>query len=120
MKQPLRLALALFALCAIVLAAVLTVALAIWADFDAAERAAASALLQTRDVALVALLLLVAAATAIVFAPALRRLFGGPAKLAEEARILLGAHRGHRVRAGGDADLGSIARTLNALSLIHI
>ncbi|HSC01446.1 MAG TPA: exonuclease domain-containing protein, partial [Burkholderiaceae bacterium] len=116
MKLPLRLALALLALCTTVLAAVLAVAVAMWADFDAAERAAASALLQTRDVALVALLLLVAAATAIVFAPTLRRLFGGPARLAEEARILLDAHRAHRVRPGGDADLGSIARTLNTLA----
>jgi DNA polymerase-3 subunit epsilon len=116
MKLPLRLALALLALCTTVLAAVLAVAVAMWADFDAAERAAALALLQTRDVAVVALLLLVAAATAIVFAPALRRLFKGPARLAEEARILLDAHRAHRVRPGRDADLGSIARTLNTLA----
>ena len=116
MKLPLRLALAVLALCATTLAAVLAVAVVMWIDFDAAERAAASALLQTRVVALLTLMLLVAAAIAIVFAPALRRLFGGPAKLAEEARILLGAHRAHRMRASDDADLGSIARTLNTLA----
>ena len=116
MKLQLKLALAVLALCATGLATVLVVATAMWVDFDAAERAAASALLQTRVVALSAVLLLVAAATAIVLAPALRRLFGGPARLAEEARILLDAHRGHRVRASRDADLGSIARTLNTLA----
>jgi DNA polymerase-3 subunit epsilon len=116
MKLPLRLALAVLALCATVLTAVLAVAAAMWIDFDATERAAATALLQPRAVALVVLLLLVAAATAIVSAPALRRLLGGAAKLAEEAHILLGAHRAHRVRASGDAALGSIARTLNALA----
>ena len=108
MKLPLRLALAVLALCATTLAAVLAVAVVMWIDFDAAERAAASALLQTRVVALSTLMLLVAAAIAIVFAPALRRLFGGPAKLAEEARILLGAHRAHRVRTSGDADLARL------------
>jgi DNA polymerase-3 subunit epsilon len=116
MKQPLRLVLAVLALCSTVLAAVLAVAAVMWFSFDAAERAAASALLQPREVALATLLLLVVAAIAIVFTPALRWLFGGPARLAEEARILLGAHRAHRVRASGDADLGSIARTLNALA----
>jgi DNA polymerase-3 subunit epsilon len=116
MKLPLRLALALLALCATVLAAVLAVALLAWIDFDAAERSAAAALLQPRVVALVMLMLVVAAATAVVFAPILRRLFGRPARLAQEARILLDAHRAHRVRPNGDADLASIAHTLNALA----
>ncbi|MCW5659737.1 MAG: 3'-5' exoribonuclease [Burkholderiaceae bacterium] len=116
MKLRLRLALALLALCTTVLAAVLAVAAAAWFDLDAAERATASALLQTRAVALLVVLLLVVAATAIAFAPVLRRLFGGPAKLAQEARILLDAHRAHRVPTSGDAELGAIARTLNALA----
>jgi DNA polymerase-3 subunit epsilon len=112
----LRLALALLALCTTVLAAVLAVAAVAWFDLDAAERATALALLQTRAVALLVVLLLVVAATAIAFAPVLRRLFGGPAKLAQEARILLDAHRAHRVPTSGDAELGAIARTLNALA----
>lgn len=111
-----RLALAVASICAAVLAAIAAVAGALWADFDAAERAASAALLEARLVSVLALLTLVAAVTAIAFAPFVRRLFGGPARLAEETRLLLDANRAWRLRPVGPTELDALARSINQLA----
>ncbi len=111
-----KLAIAVGLLCLTVLAAIALLAAALWTDLDPAERAAAGALVEPRGFLVFLLLAIAAAAIALVVAPFVRDYLAGPAKLAEQARILLGANRAYRVEASDTAELAALARSFNELA----
>lgn len=116
MAVRLKVAVAVTLLCVTVVAAIVAVAGMLWVDFDAAERAAAGALLEARAVQVVLLLLVAALAAAFVFTPFVRDHVAGAAKLAEQVRIVLGANRGWRVQQADTAELDALARLVNQLA----
>ena len=111
-----KLALTVGLLCVTVLAAIAGVAGALWAALDASERAAAGALLAPRLPFVFLLLAIAAGAVAFIVAPFVRAYLAGPAKLAEQARIVLSANRAYRVDETETAELDALARVLNELA----
>ncbi len=116
MRAPVKLALAVGLLCLAVLAAIAGVAGALWAALGAGERAAAGALLAPRLPLIMLLLAIAAGAAAFIFMPFVRAHLAGPAKLAEQARIVLDANRAYRVQETDTAELDALARVLNELA----
>ncbi len=109
-------ALALCAACLVLLGAFAGVAGAVWADLDAQERAALAALLEPHSVIVVLALAMACGALAFLAAPIVRVYLGGPARLAEQARLVLGANRAYRVRDAASAELDSLAQAFNELA----
>ncbi len=111
-----KVALAVGTLCVTLLVAIAGVAGALWADLNEHERAALRTLLEPHDVILVLALAIVGGALGFVAAPFARIYLAGPAKLAEQARIMLGANRAFRVRASDTAELETLAQAFNELA----
>lgn len=116
MRARVKLALTVGLLCLVVLAAIAGVAGALWADLGAEERAALSRLLGRHAVIIVLGLLMAGGALAFLAAPFMRGYLAGPAKLAEQGRIMVGANRAFRVQQTDTAELGALAHVLNELA----
>lgn len=116
MSVRIKAALAVGGLCLALFAAIAGVAGALWADLNGEERAALGALLEPHGVIIVLALAITAGALAFLAMPVARIYLAGPAKLAEQARIMLGANRTYRVREAASAELDALARLLNALA----
>ena len=116
MTARVKLALTVGSLCLVVLAAIAGVLGALWVDLGIEERVALGRLLAHHAVIIVLGLLMVGGALAFLAAPLLRTYLTGPAKLAEQARIMVGANRNFRVQQSDTAELGALARALNELA----
>ena len=116
MRPQVKLALTVGLLCLTVLAAIVGVAGALWAALDTNERATAGALLAPRLPLVFLLLAIASGAVAFIVAPFVRAYLAGPAKLAEQARIVLNANRAYRVAETETAELDALARVLNELA----
>ncbi|WP_284614652.1 3'-5' exonuclease [Aquabacterium humicola] len=94
------------------------VALGLWADLDAAERAAVAALLGQPQ--RIGLLLLAALALPLLLWAGLRPFIAAyPAralKLAEQLQVIAGPHRGLRIEAGGATEMARLATEINAFA----
>lgn len=116
MSVRMKIALAVGALCLTLLAGIVGVAGALWADLNGQERALLRALLEAHEVIVVLGLAGVGGVLGFIAAPFARTYLGGPAKLAEHARITLGVNRAHRVRGSDTAELESLAEAFNELA----
>ena len=116
MRARVKLALTVGSLCLVVLAAIAGVWGALWADLGIEERAAFGRLLGRHAVIIVLGLLMAGGAVAFLAAPFVRAYLAGPAKLAEQGRIMVGANRAHRVQQTDTAELDALARVLNELA----
>ncbi|MFZ2651555.1 MAG: exonuclease domain-containing protein [Burkholderiaceae bacterium] len=116
MKLRIKAALAAGVLCMTLFAGIAGVAAAIWADLNGPERIMLGALLEAHAVIVVLGLAVAAGTLGFIAAPLGRIYLGGPAKLAEQARIMLGANRRYRLRGAGTAELETLAETINELA----
>lgn len=112
-RSALRVGTALFVVCA----AGALLALALWSDLDAAERAVLAALLGARWTLLLLVALLVAVTLGLLARAVDARWHGAASKLAEQARLVHTVNPAHRLdEASGAAELRVLAREVNAIA----
>ncbi len=116
MNIRLKVALAVGGLSMSLFASIAGIALAIGFGLDGGERAALNTLLEPHAVIIVLALAIAGATLAFLATPLVRLYLAGPAKLAEQARIVLGANRAHRLRGGDSAELDTLADLVNQLA----
>ncbi len=116
MTSAVRLAVSLGAFLALVMALAIASGIALLADLAPEQHAHLAAMLAPRVELLAGLALLVLGALGTAFFVAYRRYVDGALRIAEEMQLIAGANRGHRIAAGGPAELRTLAASANALA----
>jgi DNA polymerase-3 subunit epsilon len=102
-----------------VLVALAGTALLVGADFSAAEREQAVAILRDRAAHVVVAVLMLLVPLHFVVRALFRRYISAPRRLAEDARIMLTANPAHRAELRGSAETRRLATAFNTLATAH-
>jgi DNA polymerase-3 subunit epsilon len=113
-RDGLRIALALVAAWGLVLASIAATVLLVGADLGDGQRRFLLGMLEERAAAMVVVSLILLAPLYLILEVLFGRYVKAPRKLAEDARIMLGANPAHRARPGGSAEVRELAEIMNS------
>jgi DNA polymerase-3 subunit epsilon len=108
--------LALAALAGLVLGLAALVAAVLWSDLTPEERTVLAAMLEPRAGLVLFTTLLAVVLAGMLAQPAIRAYVTGAARLAEQARIMLGANPDLRIEVAGAPEIRELARAFNGLA----
>src|SRR5512144_3238714 len=119
MSGKIRFALALAASWAVVVGASCAVVLLAAADLGDQERALLAPIVRERAASLILGAVLLVVPLAFIVRALLARYVTAPAKLVEDAQIMLAANPSHRAPSRGSAELARLATSLNAFAEVR-